>query len=74
MSATLPSPTRTTDRSVRVSPLVLAAVVSVVAALIAVVANVVIGIGEAPLVIGTLVVASVAGWTNLTGPRTRDHR
>lgn len=54
----------------RIRPIVLALVVSVVAAIAAVTANVVFGIGETPIVIGTLVVASIAGWLNAeTGTR-----
>jgi hypothetical protein len=54
----------------RIRPIVLALVVSVVAALAAVTAHVVFGVGETPIVIGTLVVASIAGWLNAeTGVR-----
>lgn len=56
--------TQTDQTAARVSPLLLAVLVSALAALVAVTANVVFGVGETPLVIGTLVVASVVGWVN----------
>lgn len=48
----------------RIHPALLAAATSVLAAAIAIAAHVVFGIGETPLVIGTLVVASAIGWSN----------
>lgn len=69
VNVTVPSPSNAADRPERVNPMALAAVVSVVAAVVAVVGNLVMGIGEAPLVIGTLVVASVAGWANVPTER-----
>lgn len=61
---------QTRQRATRIRPIVLALVVSVVAVLAAVTAHVVFGVGETPIVIGTLVVASIAGWFNAeTGTR-----
>jgi hypothetical protein len=63
------NPTHTTNPT-RIRPIVLALVVSIVAAVGAVTANLVFGIGETPIVIGTLVLASIAGWLNAeTGTR-----
>lgn len=63
--------TNDTNRTpTRIRPIVLALVVSVAAALTAVTAHVVFGVGETPIVIGTLVVASIAGWLNAE-PATR---
>jgi fatty acid desaturase len=50
----------------RIHPVVLATVVSAVAAVIAAVANAAAGVGEVPLVIGTLVIASIVGWVNVS--------
>jgi fatty acid desaturase len=59
-----------TRQTTRIRPIVLALAVSVVAVLAAVTAHVVFGVGETPIVIGTLVVASIAGWFNAeTGTR-----
>jgi hypothetical protein len=63
------STTMNTTRT-RIRPVILALVVSAVAAVAAVAAHVVFGVGETPIVIGTLVVASIAGWLNAeTGQR-----
>lgn len=68
MNTTFPATRNTTPTRVR--PVVLALVVSAVAALAAVTAHLVFGVGETPIVIGTLVVASVVGWLNAeTGTR-----
>lgn len=75
-SATQPRHTTTSRRpSVRVSPFLLAAVVSTVAALAALVLHGVAGVAEMPLVVGTILVASLAGWFNTSGSlRTRPIR
>lgn len=53
-----------TNSSPRIQPVLLASVVSALAAVVAVVGHVVLGLGETPLVIGTLVASSVIGWIN----------
>lgn len=73
MAAILPTSTGSPTDAPRISPLVLALVISLVAATVAVIGNVVMGLGEAPLVIGTLLVASLAGWANVSGPRAHRH-
>lgn len=75
MSAVIHSSRSLAPRSVtaRVHPIALAAVASLVAAVLALAAHVAFGVGETPLVIGTLLVTSVAGWANVSSPRTRRH-
>lgn len=55
---------RTTTTTRSHLPIALAAIVSVVAVAVAVTAHLAFGVGETPLVIGTLVVASIIGWVN----------
>lgn len=60
--------------STRVQPVMLAMVASLVAATLAVVAHLVVGVGEMPLVVGTLLVASLIGWRNVSPAASTRHR
>lgn len=54
----------------RVETVTLASSISIVALLAATFLHVVLGVHETPLVIGTLVLASIAGWINAYLPAT----
>jgi fatty acid desaturase len=64
MLTTHSAPTTIAERRPAVPPVRLAAIVSIVAVVVAVVLHTVAGVAETPLVVGTLVVASLAGWVN----------
>lgn len=64
MLTTHPAPTTTTPHRPALSSVRLATVVSIVAVVVAVVLHTVAGVAEGPLVIGTLVVASLVGWVH----------
>ena len=57
------------SRMRRVDTVTLASTLSILALLIATVLHVVFGVGEAPLVIGTILLASIAGWINASLPQ-----
>jgi hypothetical protein len=52
----------------RVDTVTLASSVSILALLVTTVLHSLAGVGESPLVIGTIVVASIAGWVNAALP------
>lgn len=59
-----PASTTTSEHRPGLSPVRLATLVSLVAVVVAVALHTIAGVAEGPLVVGTLVVASVAGWVN----------
>ncbi len=61
-----------TARLRRVETVMLASSISIVALLVATFLHVVVGVQETPLVIGTIVVASIAGWINAYLPTDAD--
>lgn len=64
MLTTHPAPTTVTAQRPGLTPVRLAALVSLVAVVVAVVLHLVAGVAETPLVVGTLVVASLVGWVH----------
>lgn len=60
-----PQPRR---RAQRIETVTLASSISIVALLTATVLHVVVGVQEVPLVVGTIIVASIAGWVNAYRP------
>ena len=61
-----------TLRPRRVETVTLASSISIVALLVATLLHVVLGVHEMPLVIGTIVLASIAGWINAYLPADAD--